>query len=229
MATNKLIEDYYLNSYSDVQRSGFQGWGNSLTDKIVIKLSGKLAHKTVLEIGASSGEHFAKRKSVPGINKYVALDLEPGVTDPELMNRLVKDFGVEFVKGNAEKLPFPDNTFDVSLSLCVLAHVDNPSQVLEELRRVTKSGGEIIIGMPCDPGILNRFVKTVITYPGMRRSGISNPKLVYAQEHRNGIGNILVFIKSVFRDDKLRLHYFPFVIPAWNFNLLVAMKAVVSK
>lgn len=213
-------EEYYLNDYSSIQRSGLQGWGNSLTDVQVEKLVGNIDGKTVLEIGASAGEHFAKLRKKQTNGRYVALDLHPGITNPELMNKLITDFGVEFVEGDAEKLTFKDDTFDVSSSLCVLAHVNNPEAVFSELWRVTKPGGKIVVAMPCDPGMINRLVKTVITYPGMRKAGITDPKLVYAREHKNGIGNLLAFAKDCFSQDQLKIKYFPFRLPSWNLNLL---------
>lgn len=221
MSTN---EDYYLNDYSSIQRSGIQGWGNSLTDDQVEKAIGDINGKTVLEIGASSGEHFSKLKNRPRDGKYVALDLSPGVTNPELMKQLEDQYQVDFVKGDAENLEFSDETFDVTSSLCVLAHVNNPEAVFSELRRVTKTGGKIVVAMPCDPGLLNRFVKTLVTYPSMRKSGIEDPRLIYAREHKNGVGNLIAFANNCYKNDFIKINYFPFKVKSWNLNLLAIIE-----
>lgn len=219
-------EDYYLNEYSSVQRSGIQGWGNSLTDYQVEKTIGDINGKIVLEIGASAGEHFSKLKNPQLHGRYVALDLAPGVTNPVLMKHLQDKFGVEFVEGDAENMQFDDETFDVSSSLCVLAHVNDPEAVFSELRRVTKVGGKIVVGMPCDPGMLNRLIKYIVTYPAMRKSGIKNPRLIYAREHRNGVGNLIAFAKNSFENDTLRIKFFPFGLKAWNLNLLAVIEVI---
>jgi len=48
------------------------------------------------------------------------------------------------VHADAHALPFPDDTFDVIVSLAVLEHVQFPDIVLREAHRVLKPGGRII-------------------------------------------------------------------------------------
>lgn len=46
---------------------------------------------------------------------------------------------------NAEKLTFPDNTFDGAFFCWILEHVPDPLRVLTEVRRVLKPGSRIVI------------------------------------------------------------------------------------
>jgi len=46
-----------------------------------------------------------------------------------------------FVVGNAEKLPFTDNSFDLVASFGLLEHFKDPSIAINEMVRVTKNGG----------------------------------------------------------------------------------------
>ena len=66
---------------------------------------------------------------------------------------------VEFREGSAEALPFPDNSFDVSLSFTVIQIVD-ANRMLGELVRVTKPGGRVaVLGRGDDwPYIINLSV-----------------------------------------------------------------------
>ncbi len=48
--------------------------------------------------------------------------------------------GVEFIEGDAEHLPFADNTFDVTISNTVQEHIE-PNAFLSEQYRVLKPGG----------------------------------------------------------------------------------------
>jgi len=50
----------------------------------------------------------------------------------------------EFYQGSIYATPFPDNTFDVSLSHTVLMHVPHPEKVLQEMVRVTKPDGLVV-------------------------------------------------------------------------------------
>lgn len=47
-----------------------------------------------------------------------------------------------------QKIPFEDNSMDCVLCLDVLEHVDNTQDVFDELCRVTKPGGKVIISLP---------------------------------------------------------------------------------
>lgn len=224
-----LVDEYYRKSYKRIQRGGLQGWGNSLVDRWVEKfgVKGESSHK-YLEIGASSGEHFRYFRRPVQSGNYKAVDLAPGISNPELFKELSELGLVEFITGNAEALPFENDSFDRSISLCVLAHVSDPEKVFSELKRVTKPGGYVIVGMPCDPGLLNRLIKQILTYRSMRLAGIQNPQLIYAREHKNGVGNLVTLAKHVFQEDDLNVHYMPFRIRSWNLNLAVILEVKVK-
>jgi len=51
-------------------------------------------------------------------------------------------------KGGGEELPYTSNKFDVVYSSHVLEHVKNEMKVLQEMKRVVKDDGVIIIGVP---------------------------------------------------------------------------------
>lgn len=50
---------------------------------------------------------------------------------------------VSFQAGDAQQLPFPDATFDASVSLLAFNFIPDPGRALREVYRVTKSGGRI--------------------------------------------------------------------------------------
>jgi demethylmenaquinone methyltransferase/2-methoxy-6-polyprenyl-1,4-benzoquinol methylase len=50
---------------------------------------------------------------------------------------------VSFVQGEAEHLPFPDDTFDALSFTYLLRYVDDPVATMRELARVVKPGGRI--------------------------------------------------------------------------------------
>lgn len=51
----------------------------------------------------------------------------------------------ELVEADALRLPFSDGTFDVVLSICAIEHFDNGGAALDEMTRVLKPGGEILL------------------------------------------------------------------------------------
>jgi len=52
------------------------------------------------------------------------------------------------VQGDAHRLPFPDDTFTLVLSVDTLEHFSAPWTVLDEVRRVLAPGGRLVISVP---------------------------------------------------------------------------------
>src|SRR6202045_717590 len=76
----------------------------------------------------------------------------------------VADLGLKNVEGlavmDAEKLEFPDDSFDVVMAQYVVTAVPNPEAALDEFARVLRVGGELIIltRVGADAG-LRRFIE----------------------------------------------------------------------
>ncbi|MBI9050497.1 MAG: class I SAM-dependent methyltransferase [Anaerolineaceae bacterium] len=90
----------------------------------------QLEDKKCLELGCGRGA-FQDR-----VEKYFAIDYSFSTS-----KHLHKPFSV--ASGTA--LPFPDNTFDVLWTHAVLEHIHDPQSGLEEIRRVLKSGGLLLL------------------------------------------------------------------------------------
>lgn len=59
--------------------------------------------------------------------------------------------GVKFQCHTVEELPFPDYYFDMVVSFETIEHLDHPEKFLQEIRRVLKPGGIIVLSCPNDP------------------------------------------------------------------------------
>ena len=55
---------------------------------------------------------------------------------------------VEFKQGDIDRLPFPDDTFDATRADRVFQHLGDPTAALEEICRVTRSGGVVSVVDP---------------------------------------------------------------------------------
>lgn len=94
----------------------------------------------ILDVGCGSGEKsllFAKK----GKN-FVGLDFSVGEV------RKAKSKGIKAIVGNAEKLPFSKNQFNVVLSFHLIEHLNNPLAFLNECYRVLAPGGYLILVTP---------------------------------------------------------------------------------
>ncbi len=60
-----------------------------------------------------------------------------------------KNVGFQFVRGDAEHLPFADDSFDAITAVAVLHHFyRQPKRIMEEMKRVLKPGGILYINDP---------------------------------------------------------------------------------
>ena len=59
-----------------------------------------------------------------------------------------RDTGVNVVQANGQKLPFPDESFDVIVTFDVIEHVWDAQAYLNEVSRVLRSGGVLLVSTP---------------------------------------------------------------------------------
>lgn len=96
---------------------------------------------SVLDVGCGTGEITVRLAAKYPEATLVGIDLEEAHL--ERARAKSKQFGsrVRFQSGDALKLPFPDESFDLVVCRHVLQAVPDPAQVVREIRRVLRSGG----------------------------------------------------------------------------------------
>jgi demethylmenaquinone methyltransferase/2-methoxy-6-polyprenyl-1,4-benzoquinol methylase len=71
---------------------------------------------------------------------------EPVVVDRSAeMLRQAATKGLETVAGDAQQLPFEDETFDAATMISMLHHVEDRSAALAEARRILRPGGRLVL------------------------------------------------------------------------------------
>jgi ubiquinone/menaquinone biosynthesis C-methylase UbiE len=177
--------------------------------------------KNVLEVSAGAGCHrqFVKHK----YSAYHETDIR--LHDSTLDSRYYheeKEHQFQVIRGLADvnQLPYEDESFDRVIATCLLLHLEKPEKALYELNRVTnKHFGVISILVPCEPGILLRASRRLLTTPKAKRLGFSGYELFNARDHRNHISGVDKMIRHVFQKDRIRVSRHPFLLASWNLNL----------
>lgn len=94
----------------------------------------------VLDLGCGVGSTASYLSGDRGA-KVVGLD----ASSDFIAEAGTRDQGVDWVLGRAQELPFPDGHFDAVFSECFLSTLDDPGEVLREIRRVLRPGGRLAL------------------------------------------------------------------------------------
>ncbi len=122
-------------------------WNEQMRDEAIGWLDIS-AEDRVLDVGCGTG--FATEGLLQQTEHVYGLD-----QSPDQLAKAYAKFGkrgpVRFHKGDAERLPFADDSFDVVWSSGSIEYWPNPVKALRECRRVGKPGGQVLIVGPDSP------------------------------------------------------------------------------
>lgn len=141
-------------------------------------LEGFSGARSVLEVGCGTG-HFTRWLRDEGLSA-VGLDISAAMlAEAQALNR------VPLIRGDAQRLPFADDVFDLAASITTLESLARPQEALREALRVTHRG--LLLGVP------NRW-----SVLGLRRrlSGLFRPT-VYNALHFYGVGELKRLLQAV--------------------------------
>ncbi|MBD3273509.1 methyltransferase domain-containing protein [Candidatus Dependentiae bacterium] len=137
-------EDFYENFFENKNYISYRyDVGSYCTRKLLIE---NISKKTgnLLEIGTGISSIL---QDINNFNLY-GIDFSKKATD--FTSNLFKKIGkkANIIQGNAEKLPYPNNFFDVIISSHTLEHIKNDLNALKECSRTLKKNGELILFVP---------------------------------------------------------------------------------
>jgi SAM-dependent methyltransferase len=93
--------------------------------------------RRVLEVGGGPGE-LAERIAVELGAAVVMVDSSPRMVE------LARGRGADARVGDAQELPFEDESFDCAVAAWMLYHVPDPDRAIGELARVLEPGGRLV-------------------------------------------------------------------------------------
>ena len=134
---SKMFDDVahrydFLNDLLSLGRT--KAWRRVVTSIIAPKPGMK-----ILDIAAGTGS--SSRPLVDKGAEVTALDFSYGMIEQGRKHNK----NINFVQGDALKLPFADNAFDVTTISFGLRNTSNTNKALKEALRVTKDGGRIVV------------------------------------------------------------------------------------
>jgi ubiquinone/menaquinone biosynthesis C-methylase UbiE len=102
----------------------------------------------ILEIGCGNGYDSIElaKKVLYSKGRVIGLDVNANLIETSKKNAHTADCpNIDFIVGDAEKLPFEDNYFSIIRAERVFQHLKNPFKVFQEALRVLKPGGQLVL------------------------------------------------------------------------------------
>lgn len=114
-----------------------------------------LARGDVFELGCGGGinQAFYDRAA---ITSYAGIDPHEGLLGAARDAARAKGWQADLRQGRGERIPFPDEAFDCVVCTFTLCSVEDPGQVLCEMRRILRPGGTALFlehGRAPDAGV----------------------------------------------------------------------------
>lgn len=217
-----LVDEYYDKHYIQVQTSGLLGAAQRGTHECLERGRLGMSFPVTLELGAGSLQHypFVRHRR----DQYIATDIRVP-TQGLLVETLKSGDGpadLVFQHADAMRLPYADGSVDRIVAGCLVVHLPDPLGAVVEWQRVCRSRGVIDFLVPCDPGMLLRAFRRVISEPTASRQGVSPQqfRLVNAVDHVSSFARIKTLARAALQPGReLKINYYPFAfLRSWNLN-----------
>lgn len=153
MAADALAKARTSDRAGEVGPNIYAGWRESalgaitelLEQELILDLAGPLFGKSVLDVGCGDGT-LATEFYRKGASFVVGCDPDPHMISKATAQTMAERDAMSYLLGRAEHLPFHDQSFDVVTAITVLCFVEQRSRAMEEMARVLKPGGRLVIG-----------------------------------------------------------------------------------
>jgi len=99
---------------------------------------------SILDIGTAEGAMLSSiKKEFPQAKCF-------GLEYSQELIEMNQDKNIKIIQGDAQNLPFKNNSFDIAIATAIIEHLPGPSKIISETYRILKKGGLFILTTP-DP------------------------------------------------------------------------------
>ena len=109
----------------------------------VLDLAGPAGREVVADVGCGNGLYLAELTRREYRGPVLGVDLSPGML--RVAGHRAPRASV--LVADATALPLRDASADLALAMHMLYHVPEPERVVRELRRITRPGGRVVVGL----------------------------------------------------------------------------------
>jgi len=134
----------FLEPYAKWRASRLGRITDALEEELILEVAGDVAGRRMLDVGGGDGklvQLFARKQA-----QVTIMDMDSRMLDAVRHRFADAGLPVETVEGDAARLPFPDNSFDIVTVVTVLCFVEDAGQAVAEMARVLRPGGVLLLG-----------------------------------------------------------------------------------
>ncbi|KAA9350002.1 arsenite methyltransferase [Larkinella humicola] len=164
----------------------------------------------VVDLGSGAGnDGFVARAETGETGRVIGLDMTPAMIDRARRNAKTLGYtNVEFVYGDIEDMPLPDNLADVVVSNCVMNLVPDKQKAFSETFRILKPGGHFSISDIVLKGDLPAgVIKDAELYAGCVSGAIQKDTYLQIVQEAGFTGIILQKEREIILPDELLQNY----------------------
>ncbi len=123
----------------------------------------------ILEIGCSSGFMLQRMQKAFPHATIMGSDV---VSEP--LQKLAESMpATPFFRFDLTQCPLPDNSIDAIVILNVLEHIENDVLALQQIHRILKPGGVVVIEVPAGPHLYDIYDKVLMHYRRYTLEGLN--------------------------------------------------------
>ena len=153
------------------------------------------AGEDVLDVACGTGNAAIRAAAAGG--RVVGVDLTPELFTAGRREAAAAGVDIEWVEGDAEALPFPDDSFDVVLSTFGCMFAPRHQVAAAELARVLRPGGRLGVCAWTPEGVQGDFFRTLGGYMPPAPSFVQPPLLWGTEQH----------VREIFAGTGVRLEF----------------------
>lgn len=139
---DKIVFDKFYNGYDQWYDTPVGRYVDQVETDVVFDLLNPEADEKILDLGCGTGNF-----------SYKLLNGECSVTGVDISKKMLSiarqksdSTDIDFFEMDGYDLQFDDNTFDKVLSVAAFEFISEPQKVINEMLRVVKPGGTVVIG-----------------------------------------------------------------------------------
>jgi ubiquinone/menaquinone biosynthesis C-methylase UbiE len=162
-----------------------------------VDVAGVTGDDVVLDVACGTGN-----ATIPAARTgatVTGIDLTPSLLDAGKAAAKEAGVEIEWIEGDAQQLPFDDDSFDVVLSVFGCMFAPDHRKTAEELARVLKPGGRLVVAAWIPEGNFGRMFSTIASHMPAPPEGFQPPPLWGHQDH----------VREIFEETGIDLDFEP--------------------